>query len=116
MAKSSGNWIKPTPISNRFSSLQQEDDLVNQSTPDKEEDTLKPLPFILQMSLPSLHYFNYLIKSSQSFMKSKLWHKIRLKSNLNLLTLTALSQNPLLIEIRHFIHTNLRKNVHIELC
>jgi hypothetical protein len=42
MAKSSGNWLNPTPISNRFSS-QQEDDLVNQSSPGRE-DTPKPPP------------------------------------------------------------------------
>jgi hypothetical protein len=30
MAKSNGNWLNPTPISNRFSSLQQEDDIVTQ--------------------------------------------------------------------------------------
>jgi hypothetical protein len=115
MAKSSGNWLNPTPISNRFSSLQQEDDLANQSTPGKEA-TPKPPPFISPISLPSFHYFNSLIKSSQSFMKSKPWHKIRLKSNLKLLTLTALSQKPSLIEIRLFIHTNVKKNVYIELC
>jgi hypothetical protein len=88
MAKCNGNWLNPTPISNRFSSLQQEDDLVNQQTPGKEA-TPKPPPIYITSVTSIPHYFNYLIKSSQSFMKSKPWHKTRLKSNLNLLTLTA---------------------------
>jgi hypothetical protein len=88
MAKSNGNWLNPTPIQNRFSCLQQEDDIVNQSTPARKIPP-NPLQFISPMSLPSLHYFNSLIKSSRSFIKSKPWPKIRLKSNLNLLALTA---------------------------
>jgi hypothetical protein len=107
MAKSSKNWINPTPTSNRFSALQQEDDLVNQPSPGKEA-TPNP-PFISPVSLPSLHYSDSLIKTSNSFTKSKPSNKIRLKSNLKLLTPTALSQKPFWIEIRNFIPTNLKK-------
>jgi hypothetical protein len=55
MAKSNENCLNPTPISNRFSSLQQEDDLVNQSTPGKE-DTPKPPPIYITSvtSIPTL--------------------------------------------------------------
>jgi hypothetical protein len=54
MAKSSGNWLNQTQISNRFSSLQQEDDL-NQSSLGKEA-TAKPLPIytINVTSIPPL--------------------------------------------------------------
>jgi hypothetical protein len=55
MAKSNGNWLNPIPISNRFSPLQEEDDLVNQSTPGKE-DTPKPPPIYITnvTSIPPL--------------------------------------------------------------
>jgi hypothetical protein len=36
MAKSSENWLNPTPTSNHFSALQQEEDNVNQPSPGKE--------------------------------------------------------------------------------
>jgi hypothetical protein len=54
-ATSNGNWRNPTPISNRFSSLQQDDDIVNQSTPGKE-DTPKPPPIYITnvTSIPPL--------------------------------------------------------------
>jgi hypothetical protein len=60
MAKTSENWLNPTPTSNRFSALQQEDDLVNQPSPGNE--ATPPPPFVSPMSLSSLHYSNSLIK------------------------------------------------------
>jgi hypothetical protein len=55
MAKCNGNWLNPTPISNSFSSLQQEDDIVKHSTPGKE-DTPKPPPIYITnvTSIPPL--------------------------------------------------------------
>jgi hypothetical protein len=55
MAKSSGNWLNPTPTSNCFSSLQQEDDLVNQSSPSKETTPKQPPIYITNAtSIPPL--------------------------------------------------------------
>jgi hypothetical protein len=42
MAKSNENWLNPTQTLNRFSALQQEEDLVNQPSPGKEATPQNP--------------------------------------------------------------------------
>jgi hypothetical protein len=55
MAKSNENWLNPTPTSNRFSALQQEDDLVNQPSPGKEATPTPPPIYITNVtSIPPL--------------------------------------------------------------
>jgi hypothetical protein len=115
MAKSSGNWLNSTPISNRFSSLQQEDDLVNQSSPGKEAIPKPPPIYITNViAIPPL--YQLLDQIVPQLYEAKALAQNQVKTNIKLLTFTALSQKLFWIEICTFMHTNLKKNVHIELC